>query len=283
VEALLRLRTELRDLLDIQVVALCYPYTGPAGAGNRERLREALAMGADVAGGAPHVDPDPARQVEIVLEEAQAAGKPVDLHSDENMNRDSVDLLELVRVVGAGFPFRATASHCVSLGIQEPDVQRQRAEAAAAVGVSVVSCPIANLYLQGREQPQATPRGLTALNALEHAGVTVAGGGDNIQDCFIPVGRIDPLVTAQYLVVGGQLTPTDTFRLVSSRAREVMGLPPIEVAPGFPADLVAVAAGSVREAVAAAPPARLVFRRGRLVFRTDVDADPVGVQTIVDA
>ena len=58
---------------------------GPLGPSNRSLLREALAMGADVAGGAPHVDPDPAGHVEIVLEEAAAAGRPVDLHADENM------------------------------------------------------------------------------------------------------------------------------------------------------------------------------------------------------
>jgi cytosine deaminase len=61
----------------------------------------------------------------------------------------------------------------------------------------------------------------------------------------------------------------------------VMGLPPIEVAPGFPADLVAVAAGSRREAVATATEDRLVFRRGELVVRTTLErAEPktVGVE-----
>src|SRR5207253_1434975 len=166
---------------------------------NRSLLREALAMGADVAGGAPHVDPDPAGHVAIVLEEAAAAGRPVDLHADENLRPTSVDLVELIAGVGAGFPHAATASHCVSLGVQAPEVQAERAAAAAEAGISVVTCPIANLYLQGRDQPTATPRGLTALTALDAAGVVLAGGGDNIQDCFIPVGRADPLVTAQYL------------------------------------------------------------------------------------
>jgi cytosine deaminase len=270
VEALLRVRDELRELVDIQVVALTYPLTGVAGAANRVLLREALAMGADVAGGAPHVDPDPAGHVEVVLAEAAAAGRPVDLHADENLRPDSADLVELVARVGAGFPHRATASHCVSLGMEAPEVQAERAAAAAAAGVAVVTCPVANLYLQGRERPAATPRGLTAIAALREAGVLVAGGGDNIQDCFVPVGRADPLVTAQYLVVGGQLTPTAAVELVSGAARAVMGLPPLAVAPGSPADLVAVAAGSPREAVATASQDRLVFRRGELVVRTQV-------------
>ena len=275
VEALLQVRDELRDLVDVQVVALTYPLTGVVGSANRSLLREALAMGADVAGGAPHVDPDPAGHVEIVLTEAAAAGRPVDLHADENMRKDSVDLVALIARVAEGFPHGVTASHCVSLGIQPPEVQAERAAAAAAAGIAVVTCPIANLYLQGRDRPTATPRGLTALAALLDAGVAVAGGGDNTQDCFIPVGRADPLVTAQYLVVGGQLTPTRALELVSRSARAVMGLPPIEVAPGAPADLVAVAVGTAREAIATASSDRAVFRRGELVRRTRVEEEAV--------
>jgi cytosine deaminase len=273
VEALLRVREELRALVDIQVVALTYPLTGAAGASNRSLLREALAMGADVAGGAPHVDPDPAGHVEIVLEAAAVAGRPVDLHADENMRRSSVDLVELIAQVGEGFPHQVTASHCVSLGIQPVDVQEERAAAAAEAGIAIVTCPIANLYLQGRDQQTSTPRGLTALRALRSAGVTLAAGGDNVQDCFIPVGRADPIVTAQYLVVGGQLTVAAALELVSSGARAVMKLEPIEIAPGFPADLVAISAANQREAVATATPERLVFRRGRLVYRSTVGVE----------
>ena len=182
----------------------------PADRGRR--LREPLAPprgardGRATAGRrhAPTCRPDPAGHVEIVLTEAAAAGRPVDLHADENMRKDSVDLVALIARVAEGFPHGVTASHCVSLGIQPPEVQAERAAAAAAAGIAVVTCPIANLYLQGRDRPTATPRGLTALAALLDAGVAVvAGGGDNTQDCFIPVGRADPLVTAQYLVVGG--------------------------------------------------------------------------------
>jgi cytosine/creatinine deaminase len=273
VEALLRVRDELRPLVDIQVVVLAYPLTGDDGKENRSLLREALRLGADVVGGAPHVDPDPAGQVEICLDMATEFGRPVDLHADENMRTSSVDLTELVRQVGDGFPPGATASHCVSLGIQPAQVQAEVAAAAAAAGVSIVTLPIANLYLQGRDQATATPRGLTALPALLAAGVVVAGGGDNLQDPFIPVGRADPLLTAQYLVIGGQLPPSKAYELVGSKAREVMGLPPLAVGPGFPADLVAVAGSSLREAIANASEDRLVFRRGRLVSRTRVFED----------
>ena len=47
-----------------------------------------------------------------------------------------------------------------------------------------------------------------------------------------------------------------------------MGLPPAEVHPGAVADFVAVAAGSERQAIAAAPGTRRTFKAGRLVAQT---------------
>lgn len=271
IEALLCVKARLHDLVDLQIVALTYPLTGAEGIENRARLREALTMGADVAGGAPHVDPDPAGHVEACLTIAAEVGRPVDLHADENLRETSEDLLALVRQVAAGFDHPATASHCVSLGIRDERTQVAVAEEAAAAGVSVVTLPVANLYIQGRDRPVATPRGLTAIAALTTAGVTVAGGGDNIQDPFIPVGRADPLVTAQYLVVAGHLEPTDAYAFVSERARRVMGLPPAVVEVGSRADLLAVEGSSLREVIATATEGRIVLRRGRVVSRTDVE------------
>jgi cytosine deaminase len=49
-----------------------------------------------------------------------------------------------------------------------------------------------------------------------------------------------------------------------------MGMPVVTVAPGDPAELLAIRAAGVREAVASAPVARMVFHRGRLVARTAV-------------
>ena len=104
----------------------------------------------------------------------------------------------------------------------------------ARAGISVVTCPGTNLHLLGRGVRTATPRGLTALEALLDAGVLVAGGGDNVQDFFHPLGCGDPLQTAALLVLAGQLDVQTAYRLVSENARAVMGLPAGGVAPGAP-------------------------------------------------
>jgi cytosine deaminase len=270
-EALLRLREELADVVPLQVVALVSrPLTGAEGSENRAFLRAAIEAGADLVGGAPHVDPDPAAALDFCLRTAAELGKPVDLHMDETLNRSMLGLADLATRVIDGFPHAVTASHCVSLGIQPADVQARVAREVAAAGISVVALPQTNLYLQGRGFETSPPRGLTAVRALLDAGATVAAGTDNVQDPFNPLGRGDPLETAGLLVAAGHLTPQAAYRLVSSGARRAMGLPEVEVAPGSPCELLAVTGSSLTEAIATASEDRFVFSRGRLISRTSV-------------
>ena len=269
-EGLLEVRELLRPLIDLQIVALSYPLAGAEGEENRELVRRALELGVDVVGGAPHIDADPVGHIEFCLELASEFDRPVDLHMDEHMRPADVDLVELARAVAERARPQVTASHGVSLGLQPPDVQDRVAADVARAGIAVVSCPGTNLHLQARDVRTATPRGITALRALIDAGVTVGGGGDNVQDFFHPLGCGDPLQTAGLLVLGGQLDIPTAYHLVSQGARAAMGLPSAGVRAGEPAELLAVAGGSLQEALATATEDRLVFRRGRLVDRTRV-------------
>lgn len=271
-EALIQVRDELADTVTVQVAALSFPLTGRLGADNVARLREALECGVDVVGGAPHVDENPRRHIELCLELAAEYGRPVDLHMDEHLDPDRLDLLDLA-AISSGFAQRITASHAVSLGLQPQERQREIAAALAAANIDVVTLPLTNLYLQGRDRLTATPRGLTAVRALLDAGVTVAGGGDNVQDPFNEIGSGDPLETAQLLVAAAHLDCATAYELVSGGARTILGLPKGAVAPGAPADLVAVKAASLREAVAVRSEQRVVIRAGRVLARTRVERE----------
>jgi len=271
-EALIVVRERLRSLIDIQVVALCYPLSGTEGGPNRERLRAAMELGADVVGGAPHVDPDPVAHMEVCLELAAELDRPLDLHMDEHL-RSSLDLRDLVDLAGGRFGGALTASHCLSLGMQSAEVQDRIAAQLAEAHISVVTCPATNLHLHGRGVRTAKPRAITALTALLGAGVTVAGGGDNVQDFFHPLGCGDPLQTASLLVLGGQLNAATAYRLVSQDARTVIGVPTGEVAAGDPAELLAVAGGSLEEVLATTTEERLVVKAGRIVSRTQVERE----------
>jgi cytosine deaminase len=280
--ALLEVREAFAGRCELQIVAMiANPLAGPAGREHRKMLADALAAGADIAGGAPHLDQDPAASIRECLAVAADIERPVDLHMDETTDPEVLHLPLLADLVQDGFAHPVTASHCVSLGMQPVAVQTSVAGALAATGIGVVTLPQTNLYLQGRRQRVAQPRGLTAIPALRSAGVTVAAGADNIRDPFNPVGRADPLETAALLVVAAHLSPADAYQAVSGAARKVMGLAPVEVEPGQPAELLAIRADSFVEAIGAAAPDRMVFHAGRLVSSTRVErwtAGPLPVQ-----
>jgi len=270
VEALLEVRERLRDLVDLQLVALTVQLTGPECAELRKLLRAAMELGADVVGGCPHLDPRPIDYHDLTLSLAAEFGRPIDLHTDETLDPGMLYLPHFAALVATtGFPYGATASHCVSLGVQPPERAAQVAAQVAAAKVAVVCNPQTNLFLQARGQVSAPVRGLTAVRALLDAGVTVAGGGDNLRDPFNPVGRVDPLETASLLVAAGHLTPEEAYAAVSTGARAAMGLPEVRVAPGSPAELLAVEASSLGEAIAGGT-SRVVIHQGRIVSRTTV-------------
>ena len=267
VEALVKVREAVADVAELQIVALVSPpTTGPGGDANRLALEAALVAGADIVGGAVHLEPDPRAAIDQTLELAAATGKAVDLHMDETLDAGVLHLRALAdQVSSSGFPHPVTASHCCSLGMQPPDIQAAVSDAVAAAGIAVVALPQTNLFLQARGWATAPPRGLTALAALHDAGVTVAAGADNLQDPFNVVGRADPLETAALLVMAGHLTPALAYGAVSDASRRALGLAAVAITPGAPAELVAVPGSSLREGLANAPAGRVVIHRGAIV------------------
>ena len=266
VEALVALRDQLAGIVDVQVVAGVGPVvTGAAGAEARAALAAALDAGADLIGGAPALDDDPAGAYDVLVAAALEAGVGLDLHVDETLDPGTFTLPWLIDRVAGGFPHPVVVDHVVSLAVQPPGVRHATAERLAAQGIGVITLPATNLYLQGRGEGTPTARGLTAIRTLLDAGVTVAAGADNVRDPFNPTGRLDPLETASLLVTAGHLTPDEALAAVTTAPRALLGLP-----PATDGDVVALPASSVSDAIAGAPPQRVVSREGRVVARTTV-------------
>lgn len=263
-QALVQVRDELAHLMDIELVALAGPLAPD------EHVEAVLDLGVDLIGGAPHLAEDPLADVDRLLAIARRRGLGVDLHADESLD-GPVTLDHYARAVRDWPRDRQySAGHCVRLGTMDPERLTQVVADVAAADIGVITLPITNLYLQGWQHPVSTPRGLTAIQALLDAGVRVAAGADNVRDPFNPVGRSDALETASLLVTAGHLTPDQAYAMVSDTARSVMGLPAAGPVVGARADLLAIAATSVTDAVANAPADRIVLSRGRLVARTEV-------------
>lgn len=245
VEALSEVRVRLRDVIGIEIVALTG--IGHSATGGRSLiglLHDALETGADLVGGCPHLEPSPAASIEHLLQVATEHGVGIDLHCDENLDPASSDLRLLVEAVDAGFDLPVTASHCVSLGQLDETSQQQIAESVAATNITIVGLPLTNLYLQGRGV-RPMPRGLAPLALLQSVGVRVLIGTDNLQDPFNPIGRGCPFDIAAAAVVAAHVLPEDAWTMASGVG--------VDLEVGMRADLIAVDATTVREAIANAP------------------------------
>lgn len=272
------------DLIDVEVVALMHsPVSGRDGRENRLALDKALEHGIDYIGGCPHLESDSAGMIMYVLDVAQTAGLPLDLHVDESLDPNTLTVEILARaILEKGFEHRVTASHCVSLSMQPIEEQRRLADLLKQAQVRVVALPQTNLFLQGWNHPCATPRGIAPLSVLKEHGVEVAAGGDNVQDPFNPMGRNDPLETASLLVTAGHLDPLVAFDAVASRP--ISNTDFLESSIGHPANFLSIEADSVRGALAVGATSRRTIRHGRLIAQTSVerhlvrsDSDPVSV------
>ena len=261
--ALLRLRTELAGVLDLQIAVL------PGPESPTEQIVAAMEAGADLVGGCPHLAVDPEAELDRLLALAHRFGTGIDIHADEQLTPTMLSVAALARKVRANpLPGTVTAGHCVSLGTLDPEPLARVVAELAAAGIAVVTLPITNLYLQGWDHAAWTPRGLTAVRALLDAGVVLAAGGDNIRDPFNPLGRADPLETVALLVVAGHLTVGEALAAATASSRTAMGLPAAGTAVGEQADLLACQGFSVLDVVARAPEDRIVVHRGAVVSVT---------------
>ncbi|MFE7532272.1 hydrolase [Kitasatospora sp. NPDC057542] len=253
-EAVLTARQALRGLAELQAVAMPRLLTGRAGADGRAQLREALKLGATAAGGCPELDPDPAGYVQLVLEAAREADCPVDLHTS------AADSAQLARMAGALAPLRprVTLGPCGALA-------RGASTVLATSGVRVVCLP-QNGCCAGLEGRTTGLRpGL--VRELAAARVPLAAGSGALRDPSNPVGRADPLESAYLLAAGGELDPEAAYDAVANQARAALGLAPVRVDAGFPAELLAVRGDSLAGALAGGH-SRLVVHSGRVVSRT---------------
>ena len=269
-EAMIGLREHCRERMTLQVVA---HLTGDAPRRldtARQWLAEAIVAGADAIGGVPQYAEEPLRFLDLLFEFAEQSGLPLDMHVDEHLDTGRL-LLDAVieRTRAHGMQGRVTAGHCCALSAAAPDAAKRIITGLADAGISVITLPAANLFLQGRDAEQLAPRGITRVRELLAAGVRVAAASDNIQDPFVPIGSGDLLEIARWTLTAGHLGLADlrtAFELVSTGPAGVLGLgKDWGIHEGAYADLLITDCDDVDDLVATGAMSRAVFVRGRLI------------------
>ncbi|HCL53056.1 MAG TPA: cytosine deaminase [Pseudomonas sp.] len=191
-KAMVEVRDEVRDHVDLQIVA--FPQEGiesyPDG---RALMTEAVAIGADVVGGIPHFEntrEQGVSSIQFLMDLAERTGCLVDVHCDETDDPQSRFLEVLaeharVRQMGA----RVTASHTVAMGSYDNAYCSKLFRLLRLSGINFVSCPTESIHLQGRFDTYPKRRGVTRVAELDRAGMNVCFGQDSIVDPWYPLGN----------------------------------------------------------------------------------------------
>ncbi len=277
-EALLELQQAWRARLQLQLVALVPVQHWATAEG--EALARRLA-GLEAGAGRPRGDlllggvlgapfPPAAGEAEgllALLRLADGLGCGVDLHVDESASGGGAGVALTARLVREHrIAVPVTCSHACSMSQLPPTRLEPLAEAMAAAGLMVVALPPTNLWLLGH-RPGSSPdrRPMAPIRQLQRAGVTVAVGGDNVQDPWFPGGDFDPIELLRLSVPAAHLAPWRRQGVMpfTTAAARLMGLAWDGVLrEDGPADLVVLAAGSWSDLLARAPERR-VLRAGR--------------------
>ncbi|MBV8410994.1 MAG: cytosine deaminase [Alphaproteobacteria bacterium] len=208
--------------------------------------------------------------LEHIFRLAMDRGLNMDLHVDESGDRGARALIEVARTAERlGFKGRLQCGHCCSLALQPDDFIAATLKAVADAGITVVSLPMCNMYLQGRTQGR-TPRwrGVTVLHEMKAAGVPVSIASDNCRDPFYAYGDHDMLEVMTQATRIAQLDHPigDWPRAFTSVPASVMGLGERgRLKAGAPADLVLLSARFMSEMLSRSQADRIVLRAGKAI------------------
>lgn len=191
-KAMLELKEELKNIVEIQIVA--FPQEGMyTYKGGRDLVEEALKMGADAVGGIPHYEP--AREfgensIHDIVELALKYDKLIDVHCDETDDPQSrfVELLNAL-VLMEDYGTRTTASHTCSFGSADNSYAFRMIDLFKKSKMNFIACPTENAYLQGRQDTYPKRRGLTRIKEFLEAGINIAFAQDSINDPWYPLGN----------------------------------------------------------------------------------------------
>jgi cytosine deaminase len=224
------------------------------------------AHGSRLLGAVTTMIPRLGEALDILFRLAARKGYDLDFHVDETADPAAVSLGVIARAaLDHRFAGRILVGHCCSLSLHGEDEMKRTIELVARAGLSVVSLPMCNLYLQDR-RGAGTPRwrGVTALHELKEAGVNVMIASDNTRDPFYAYGDLDMMEVwregARILHLDHPAGPWAPA-LFSAPAK-AMGVEGGGLAVGDPADMILMRARSFTELFARPQQDRTVLRAG---------------------
>lgn len=190
-ETMIELREELRDVMDIQIVA--FPQEGILSYPNGKQLMiDAVKLGADAVGAIPHFEFTREYSVEslnFAMQLAAENDKLVDVHCDEIDDEASRGLETVAaRALELELFDKVTASHTTAMHSYNNAYVVRLMRLLKMSKINFVSNPLVNTHLQGRMDTYPKRRGVTRVKELTNEGINVSFGHDDIFDPWYPLG-----------------------------------------------------------------------------------------------
>jgi cytosine/creatinine deaminase len=274
VEALLQVREQVKDYIDLQLVAFPQDgfYRDPTA---RENTIRALEMGVDVVGGIPHFErtmADGAASVRDLCEIAEARGLMVDMHCDETDDPMSRHIETLAyQTTRLGLQGRVAGSHLTSMHSMDNYYVSKLLPLIAEAQISAIPNPLINIVLQGRHDTYPKRRGLTRVKEMLAMGINVGWGQDCVLDPWYSLGTGDMLDVAFMGLHVAQMTSPDEMRkcfdMVTTANARTMGLQDYGLHVGAKASLVVLDAGDPIEALRLRANRLCVIAKGKVISR----------------
>ena len=191
-KALLELKEELKNVMEIQIVA--FPQEGILSYPNGKQLMiAAVEMGADVVGAIPHFEFTREYSVEsldFAIKLAAEKDKLVDVHCDEIDDEASRGLETVAtRALELGLYDKVTASHTTAMHSYNNAYVLRLMRLLKMSRINFVANPLVNTHLQGRIDTYPKRRGVTRVKELLAEGINVSFGHDDINDPWYPMGN----------------------------------------------------------------------------------------------
>lgn len=191
-KTILELKEELKDVMDLQIVA--FPQEGILSYPNgKQLLIDAVKMGADAVGAIPHFEFTREYSVEslnFALQLAADENKLVDVHCDEIDDEASRGLETVAaRALELGLYDKVTASHTTAMHSYNNAYVLRLMRLLKMSRINFVANPLVNTHLQGRIDTYPKRRGLTRVKELLAEGINVSFGHDDIFDPWYPMGN----------------------------------------------------------------------------------------------
>lgn len=230
-EALLELREQIRDKIDVQLVA--FPQDGILSTQKgKELLTDAAKLGADVLGAIPHFEFTREYGVEsinFITELAQKYDKLIDVHCDE-IDDEQSRFVEVVatRAYESGLCDRVTASHTTAMHSYNGAYCSKLFRILGMSGINIVANPLINVSLQGRFDTYPKRRGVTRVKELLEAGINVSFGTDDMLDPFYPLGNgdmRDPLLMGLHICqMMGYNELLNSYKIIANNGAKTLHL-----------------------------------------------------------